>query len=86
MRLPHKTFGRSGHIKVAAFVHAVCIALRTVAVELLLPLHHVALAAVLLDQLRYLPAALPIALSAFDAQHVELALNVAEGDVTADLG
>jgi hypothetical protein len=40
----HNTFG----MQVAAFVQAVCIAPRTVAVELFLPFHHVALAAVFL--------------------------------------
>jgi hypothetical protein len=34
--------------QIAAFVQAVCIAPRTVAVELFLPFHHVALAAVFL--------------------------------------
>jgi hypothetical protein len=46
----HKTFGRSGHIQITAFQHAVCIALRAIAVELLLPFHQVGPPAVFLDQ------------------------------------
>ena len=54
------------------------ITVRAVAVELFLPLHHVALASVLLDQFVDVIPALAAALGAFDAEHVELALNVAE--------
>ena len=38
------------------------------------------------DQLVDVIAALPVALGAFDAEHVELALNVAEDEVTAGHG
>ena len=54
-----------------------------VAVELLLPFHHVGLAAVFLDQLCDVIAALARALGAFDAKHVELAFDVAEDEVGA---
>jgi len=59
----------------------VCIALRAVAVELLLPLHHVCLAAVFLDEPVDAVAAFPGALGAFDAQRVELAFDVTEDEI-----
>jgi hypothetical protein len=50
----------------------VCIALRAVSVEHFPPFHHVAVAAVFLDQLVGVIAALPVALvGALDAEHVE---------------
>jgi len=57
--------------------------LRAVAVKLLLPFHHVAAAAVFRDQLMHLIAALAPILAAFDAQHIELAFDVAEDEVSA---
>jgi len=57
------------------------VAARTVAVELLPPFHHICLAAVFRDQLVHLIAALARALAAFDAQHIELAFDVAEDEV-----
>ena len=57
------------------------VASRTVAVELLLPLHHIAFAAVFLDELVHLIAALARAPAAFDAQHIELAFDIAEYEV-----
>ena len=62
-------------------MHAMRVAARTVAVELLLPFHHIAVAAVLRDQLVHLIAALACAFGAFDAQHIELAFDVAEDEV-----
>jgi tripartite-type tricarboxylate transporter receptor subunit TctC len=58
-----------------------CIAPRALTVELLLPLHHVASAAVSLDELADVIAALAGALCAFDAQHVELAVDVTENEI-----
>jgi hypothetical protein len=52
-----------------------------VAVELLLPFHHIAVAAVLRDQFVQLIAALARALAAFDAQDIELAFDVADDEV-----
>jgi hypothetical protein len=46
------------------------IPLRTVGVEHLAPIHHVALAAVLLDQLVDVIAVLAVALGAFDAEPI----------------
>jgi hypothetical protein len=57
------------------------VAARTVAVELFLPLHHIAFAAVFLDELVHLIAALARAPAAFDAQHIELAFDIAEYEV-----
>jgi hypothetical protein len=57
------------------------VAARTVAVELFLPLHHIAFAAAFLDELVPLIAALARAPAAFDAQHIELALDIAEYEV-----
>ena len=54
-----------------------------VAVELLLPFHHVGLVPVLLDEFMDVIAALTSALGAFDAEHVELAFDVAEDEVGA---
>jgi hypothetical protein len=54
---------------------------RTVAVELLLPFHHVGLAAIFLNELMDVIAALAGALGAFDAKHVELAFDVAEDEI-----
>src|SRR5262249_25971898 len=62
-------------------VQAMRVAARTVAVELLPPFHHICLAAVFRDQLVHLIAALARALAAFDAQHIELAFDVAEDEV-----
>src|SRR5260221_6656310 len=55
--------------------------LGTIAVELLFPFHHVALAPVFFDQLVDMVAALAAALRAFDAQHVELTLDVTEHEI-----
>jgi hypothetical protein len=62
-------------------VKARCVAARAVAVELFLPFHQVAVAAVFRDQLVHLIAALATALAAFDAQHIELAVDVAEDEI-----
>jgi hypothetical protein len=63
-------------------MQAVCIALRAVSVEHFLPFHQVAVATVFLDQLTDEIEALAVALRAFDAEHVELAFDVAEdGDL-----
>ena len=67
--------------QVAALMQAVCIALRTVAVELFFPLRHVSLAPVLLDQPVDVIAALAVAFGALDAEHVELAFDVTEHEV-----
>jgi ElaB/YqjD/DUF883 family membrane-anchored ribosome-binding protein len=56
-------------------------ALGTISVEHLTPFHHVALSPVLLDQLGGAVAALAVALGALDAEHVELALDVAENEI-----
>jgi hypothetical protein len=62
------------------------VALRTIAVELLLPFHHVAFATVFLDQLVNVIAALAVALGAFDPEHVELALKIAEDEKVPAIG
>ena len=54
------------------------VAARTVAVELLPPLHHIAVAAVFRDELVHLVATLARASGAFDAQDIELAVDVAK--------
>jgi hypothetical protein len=54
-------------------VRAVCVAPRTVAVEQLLPLHHVVLAAVSLDQRVKVIDASTAALGALDTEYIELA-------------
>ena len=59
-----------------------CIALRAIAVELFLPFHHISLAAVLRDDPVDTVAALASTLGAFDAQHLELALDVAKDEVS----
>src|SRR5262245_40185092 len=75
-------FGKVWADQIAAVMYP-GIPLRAIAVEHFAPDHQVALAAVLLDQLSHAVAALAVALGALDAQHVELALNIAEDDVTA---
>jgi hypothetical protein len=67
--------------QIAPFVQAECIAPRAVPVKLFLPFHHVCLAPVFLDQLANAIAAFAGALGAFDAEHVELALDVTEDEV-----
>jgi hypothetical protein len=57
------------------------VAARTVAVELLPPFHHIAVAAVFRDELVHLIAALARAFAAFGAQHIELAFDVAKDEV-----
>ena len=47
------------------------------------PRWHVAIAAVFLDKLVDVIAALAVALGAFDAEHVELAFDVAEDEIGA---
>src|SRR5215510_7648994 len=54
------------------------VSLGAVAVEHFLPLHHVAAAAVFLDQAGDVVAPLAVASGTFDAEHVELSLDVAE--------
>jgi hypothetical protein len=53
---------------------------RTVSVKLFLPLHHVCLAAVFLDQPVDVVQASAAALGTFDAEHVELAFKVTEDE------
>src|SRR5262245_50632607 len=79
---PHNTFGKSGHIKSHRVLYR-AVPFGTVAVEHFAPYHQVSLAAVLLDELGHAVAALAVALGALDAQHIELALYIAEDDVTA---
>jgi hypothetical protein len=57
------------------------VALRAISVEHFPPFHQVAHAAVLLDQLVDVIAALAVALGAFDAKHVELVLDVTEDEI-----
>jgi hypothetical protein len=63
-------------------VQAECIAIGAVAVKLFLPFHHVCLAAVFLDEPADAIAAFAGALGAFDAEHVELALDVTEDEIS----
>jgi hypothetical protein len=64
-------------------VQAECIAPRAVAVEQLLPFHHVAFAAVFLDQPVNVIHASAAAFGAFDTEHVKLALDVTEYEIVA---
>src|SRR5262249_14800125 len=57
------------------------VALRAVAVKLLLPFHHVCLAAVFLDQLVNVIGPLASAFRTLDAEHVELVFDVAEDEI-----
>jgi hypothetical protein len=63
-------------------VQAECIALGAVAVQLFFPFHHVCLAPVFLDEFADTIAAFAGALGAFDAEHVELALDVTEDEIS----
>src|SRR5262245_45996073 len=60
---------------------AMSVALRAVAVKLLLPFHHVCLAAVFLDQLVNVIGPLASAFRTLDAEHVELVFDVAEDEI-----
>ena len=71
--------------QVAAFVHSWRIPLRAVAVELLFPFYHVGIAPVFFDQIADAVTAPALAAPAFDAQHVELAFNVAKYEIGAGL-
>jgi hypothetical protein len=51
-----------------------------VAVELFFPFHHVCLAAVFLDELADVVAALASAFGAFDAEHVEFSFDVTQDE------
>jgi hypothetical protein len=77
----HKNLRQVRAYQIAAFLHAVRIASRTVAVELLLPFHHVCPAAVFLNQPADAVAAFAGAFAAFDAEHVEFALDVTEDEI-----
>jgi hypothetical protein len=66
----HTIFGKSLTYQVAAIIQA-AVALRAVSVEHFPPFHHVAVAAVFLDQLVDVIAALAVALGAFDAGLLE---------------
>jgi hypothetical protein len=57
------------------------VALQAISVEHFPPFHQVAIAAVFLDQLVDVIAALAVALGALDAEHVELAFDVAEDEM-----
>ena len=81
MYTPRAPSADQGIIKSQRSCTAVCVALGAIAVELLPPFHHVAFAAVFLDQPVNVIHAPAIALGAFDAKHVELAFNVAEDEV-----
>jgi hypothetical protein len=59
------------------------IALRAISVEHFPPFHHVALAAVLLDQPGHAVMPPTPALGAFDAEHVELAFDVTEDEMVS---
>jgi hypothetical protein len=52
-----------------------------IAVELFSPFHHIAAAAVFCDELVHLVAAFAPAPAAFNAQHVEVAFDVAENEI-----
>jgi hypothetical protein len=67
-----------GADQVTAIMQLRRVPFRTVAVELLLPFHHVGVASVFFDQPTDIVASLVLAARAFDAQHAELALNVAK--------
>jgi hypothetical protein len=58
----------------------------TVSVQHLAPHHQVSLATVLLDQLVDVVAALAVALGALDEEHVELAFDVAEDEISMMAG
>src|ERR1700730_3444002 len=70
-----------GADQVAAIVHLRRVPFRTVSVELLLPFHHIGVAPVFFYQPADAVAALALATRAFDAQHVELAFNVAKYEI-----
>jgi hypothetical protein len=63
-------------------VELVCIPLGAIAVDLLLPFHHVGFAAVFLDQPGDAVTALARTFGAFDAEHVELAFDVTENEIS----
>ena len=63
-------------------MQAECIAPRAVAVKLFLPFHHVCLAAVFLDEPADAIATFAGAFGAFDAEHVELILDVAKDEIS----
>ncbi len=68
--------------QIAPFVQAECIALGAVAVQLFCPFHHVCLAPVFLDEFADTIAAFAGAFGAFDAEHVELILDVAKDEIS----
>jgi hypothetical protein len=68
--------------QIAPFVQAECIALGAVAVQLFFPFHHVCLAPVFLDEPADAIAAFAAAFGAFDAEHVELTVDVAKDEVS----
>ena len=68
--------------QIAPFAQAECIALGAVAVQLFFPFHHVCRAAVFLDESADAVAAFTSALCAFDAEHVELILDVAKDEIS----
>jgi hypothetical protein len=61
----------------------VCVALGTIPVEQFFPFHHVAFAAVFLDQPVKVIHASAAAFGALDTEHVELALDVTEDEIVA---
>jgi hypothetical protein len=67
--------------QIAPFVQAECIAPRAVPVKLFLPFHQIGSAAVFLDEFADTIAAFAGALGAFDAEHVELILDVAKDEI-----
>ena len=81
----HSTFGRSGHTKSQRLCSPVASRFGQSALSIT-PFHQIAPAAVLRDQLRHAVASLAVAPSAFDSQHVELAVDVAEDELAAGHG
>jgi hypothetical protein len=69
--------------QIAPFVQAECIAPRAVAVKLFLLFHQIGSAAVFLDDFADTIAAFAGALGAFDAEHVELVLDVAKDEISS---
>jgi hypothetical protein len=67
--------------QVAAIMHLRRVPPRAVAIEVVAPFHHLAIAPVFLDQPADAVAALTLALRALNTQHVELALDVTEYEI-----
>jgi hypothetical protein len=72
-----------GADQVAAVMQLRLVPLRAVAVRLLLPFHHVGFAPVLLDEPTDAVTAFALATPTFNAQHIELALDVAKYQIAS---